>query len=64
MKDVEEVDISCFMSPEQVMWNDDELDHEMTDTQRRRFVNLFGQNIYNYNCGPNSHFAIRHARHV
>ena len=38
MKDVEEVDISCLLSPEQVMWNDDELDHEMTDAQRRRFV--------------------------
>ena len=38
VKDVEEVDISCLLSPEQVMWNDDELDHEMTDTLRRRFV--------------------------
>ena len=38
MKDVEEVDISCLLSPEQVMWNDDELDHEMTDAQRGRFV--------------------------
>ena len=38
MKDVEEVDISRLLSPEQVMWNDDELDHEMTDTLRRRFV--------------------------
>ena len=38
VKDVEEVDISCLLSPEQVMWNDDELDHEMTDILRRRFV--------------------------
>ena len=45
MKDVEEVDISCLLSPEQVMWNDDELDHEMTDAQRRRFVKCKETNL-------------------
>ena len=45
MKDVGEVDISCLLSPEQVMWNDDELDHEMTDSQRRRFVKCKETNL-------------------
>ena len=45
VKDVEEVDISCLLSPEQVMWNDDELDHEMTDAQRRRFVKCKETNL-------------------
>ena len=42
---MEEVDISCLLSPEQVMWNDDELDHEMTDAQRRRFVKCKETNL-------------------
>ena len=60
------MDISCFLSPEQVMWNDDELDHEMTDAQRRRFVKCKETNLDKISiiimAGPYLQVAITHAR--
>lgn len=40
LKDVEEVDISRVLSPEPLLWADDEAERELTDAQRRRYCLL------------------------
>ena len=37
LKDVEEVDISRVLSPEPLLWAEDEVEREQSDAQRRRY---------------------------